>query len=450
MTTTNVVVVILIIIIVILVCVIIYLLSKNTNQTIESKKNLLELQLLYENKDYSTFEKKAKIFKNTNKEVNYNLANMYYHLKKSEKGKKAWNRYVLLGGNKLFPREHLKFFLSPLIRKKKYEVKPNNYKEKFYNSSPSLLYNKYNKNWLYNIRYVNYYPTNEFGNFIVNHPKDELHTHNVLSILPSTITIVDGCGGGGCDDKIFDKIKISTEIKDKYFINKECRFKSLEDMRIFALQDNNTLLFFATCLQTNMLNVPQICYGKIKLHDKTVGPTVTELYPMRIQKDPSIWEKNWLPFINGDKVNFIYQWEPLTIGCIDINPNSISSDNSLTGITLQYYELKLTYPKKIRNYTFENFRGSSPPIKYKNGFLCVVHIAIDSCERNRIYYHRLIWLTEKEIRVGDPFYFNNVAIEFNLSISILNNICYITNSDNDHTSIINEVDLQTVDHYLGF
>jgi hypothetical protein len=242
--------------------------------------------------------------------------------------------------------------------------------------------------------------------------------------------------------KKYTKIKISEEIKNRYFINKKAHAKSLEDMRIFAVQPSGDILFFATCLETNIEGIPQICYGKIKLNDEIA--LIDELYPMRVDKNISIWEKNWLPYINKNKINFVYQWEPFTIGVIDINPNENIE------IDIKYYEPKLIYPKQLRNYSLDKFRGSSPPIRYKNGFLCVVHSVIDTCEKIRVYYHRLVWFTKKELRIGDPFYFNNVAIEFNLSISILNNICYITNSDNDNTSMINELNLQTVDNYLHF
>lgn len=213
----------------------------------------------------------------------------------------------------------------------------------------------------------------------------------------------------------------------------------LEDMRLFYFR--NKLCFSCTSLEYNHKNIPQICYGEIEISNNKA--TVTKLIPLQYREFIK-YEKNWLPFVvnnnNNDNNNnkehllFIYSWDPFII--LEFNP-----DTNILSTKLE---------KQISDYDLREFRGSAPPIPYKDGYLTTIHYVTK--EFPRTYYHRFIYVSKdfETIKISKGFYFKNTDIEFNLSLCHSNYGLLVTSSFRDNSSEINIVDYDTVDEYINY
>lgn len=133
-------------------------------------------------------------------------------------------------------------------------------------------------------------------------------------------------------------------------------------------------------------------------------------------------EKNWMPFINDDKMHIIYMMHPFIL--YQIQPD---------GTMILVKEVVLS------NLNMKNFRGSAGPIKYNHGWLATVHQVV-----SMHYIHRFVWFDEDftKIKISRPFYFERKGIEFNpgmalheegivLSYSVLDNNskCIVISND---------------------
>jgi hypothetical protein len=132
--------------------------------------------------------------------------------------------------------------------------------------------------------------------------------------------------------------------------------KGLEDLRLF--QSNGKLKFNATSVREYLQNKVGVIYG-----DYNKDGTYSNVKFTETAKD---CEKNWLPVSNTNMS--IYGWRPFTL----IND---------TGEIVKQVQ---TPP------LFSLFRGSAPPIRYKDNWLCLVHF-VEYC-KPRIYYHCFIEL----------------------------------------------------------
>ena len=241
-------------------------------------------------------------------------------------------------------------------------------------------------------------------------------------------------------DKNF-KLLDSVELKDKSGLKLyKGKIHGIEDVRLFG--ENK---FFCSYPEANETKIYKIYYGE---YDK--DGTVRSLTPINFT---NVNEKNWLPFIDNGKVYFIYGWSPLTVYRLDgttpveiyrlsdKNPIKIYRPKDKT--TAAFVKTnKLTTPLHR-----SELRGSSPPIPYKKGWLCSVHFVL---KRPTRYYHRFVWFSREfdKIKIGKPFYFEKVGIEFNLSICDSGNDILVGYSVNDCSGIIASVDYKTIEDSL--
>jgi hypothetical protein len=102
-------------------------------------------------------------------------------------------------------------------------------------------------------------------------------------------------------------------------------------------------------------------------------------------------EKNWMPRITEDALEFIYSCDPLRL--IDDQARMVSKTNSPI--------------------MAEGFRGGSQAIAFDGGWLALVH-EVRVRDSRRQYRHRFIWLdeTNRLRRVSRPFFFHEQGVEF--------------------------------------
>jgi hypothetical protein len=112
-------------------------------------------------------------------------------------------------------------------------------------------------------------------------------------------------------------------------------------------------------------------------------------------------QKNWVPFSENGKLFAIYSHHPLIILELNIE----------TGKEKVILE-------KFSNYDLSPIRGSSVPVKYKDEWYMVVHEVVEKDTRK--YYHRILKYSKTWdlVEISLPFFFQNLFVEFSLSVMI--------------------------------
>ena len=137
---------------------------------------------------------------------------------------------------------------------------------------------------------------------------------------------------------------------------------------------------------------------------------------------PTQCEKNWIyvsdRHLTSDKakgrMNFIYGWNPLTIGAINDNDT---------------LDIHTTYETPA---FFQRFRGSSALVEYQGKLYAVVHLVRYSTPR--AYYHSLVQFNRDTLKpeaYSAPFSFCEPKIEYCLGLEIQNGNAYFFFSRND-------------------
>jgi hypothetical protein len=213
-----------------------------------------------------------------------------------------------------------------------------------------------------NVRYINYWIEN--GDYFTKNGVP-VQTHNAYINLETNEVV----------SKMDD---LSIKLK-RY----ETNVKGLEDVRLF--NNNNSIKFTATSVREYEKDCIRVITG-----DYCKNGNYENLKVLKTPMNNSC-EKNWLPIENTN--TFIYGWYPYTI--IDNESNVLKVIN--------------TPP------LFKLFRGSASPVRYNDGWICLVHFVEYS--KPRIYYHCFIKLDEQFIpqQLSLPFTFKSNSIEYCLS-----------------------------------
>jgi hypothetical protein len=324
---------------------------------------------------------------------------------------------------------NMKWYKNILIPTKKYSfddtINVKLYDEKIvFNSSSSCLIKNNNSNntnakYLMNIRYVNYYIT-ENGNYI--NCEKNIITANKYVELDSEFNIIKS--------KHFDIV-----FDNRLYIG-------VEDVRIISDVETNKLKFMGTGYHKN--NFLGIMIGDYDIDNN-------ELAVNEVLQDQHVseCEKNWVFVEYNNATHIIYKWYPLQICKLDENTNM----------------LQFIVDKEMPNY-FSKMRGSSNGFKYvkesinKNGnipisyeeieFWFVQHIV--SYEAPRQYYHIISVFDEKMnlLRYSAPFKFENESIEYSLSIVVEDDRVLINYSNWDRTTRIAVYDKDYIDSLLKY
>lgn len=174
-------------------------------------------------------------------------------------------------------------------------------------------------------------------------------------------------------------------------IKKTCKYGGDEDFRIMCWNGE----FHVNFTRTNAV-LQDIVRGVNE------GPMLTGMLSLDLDlinvkqiKTSQKVEKNWQP-IEGIPHKFVYSYKPFAI--IDTEANSITEHSNNFDI---------------------NYRGSSCVIKYKDGYLTLVHYK-DQATSN--YYHKFVMFDKnlKLIKMSAPFKFFGVNIEFSAH-AVVNN-----------------------------
>jgi hypothetical protein len=196
--------------------------------------------------------------------------------------------------------------------------------------------------------------------------------------------------------------------------------EGFDDLRII-----NEEYFICSHGNLNTNRIIDQCLGK---YDE--NGNVTSLIKL---EGPNKWrhEKNWLAFMDNDEIYVIYTIHPFVLYKI----------NKETGEMLKIKEVLLT------NKNLYNFRGSAPPIKYKNGWLCTIH---QVCSKPLTYFHRFVWFDKlfEQIIYSKPYYFDTIGIEFNTGIAHHEKGVILSHSVKDNNARLIIVDYNIINQFL--
>jgi len=244
---------------------------------------------------------------------------------------------------------------------------------KFISSTPAIV--ELNNEYIINIRYVTY----------INENYDPDHSYSLNKIVKLDKTFV-----------VKKEYFFDYNFKNKY------KYNGLEDIKLF--NDNGILHYIGCIFHDN-----KACITSDLFNNK---------YNLNIIKtnfdNHDQWEKNWCHFKNGEKLNLIYKWHPLTV--CEINNN------------------KLDILKEIETPSFfGNLRGSTNGITYNDSIWFIAHLN----EKGDYYHIILVFDLDMNLKKHSDFFkFEDFRVEFCLGLVLEENKGIISYSTNDNTSKI--------------
>lgn len=162
-----------------------------------------------------------------------------------------------------------------------------------------------------------------------------------------------------------------------------------EDLRLFSWRGS---FWGISCVRE--LNPEGWCEQVIGRLERDVQGTYRLSDWRRLQPDgPRSHQKNWMPQVAGDTLQFVYLCDPTRI--LDTEARTVRE----------------SVPKISANY----FRGGSQLIPFDGGWLALIHeVQWREAERKRYYFHRFVLFDSSlEIKgVSRPFYFVRKGVEF--------------------------------------
>jgi hypothetical protein len=293
----------------------------------------------------------------------------------------------------------------------------NNENIKFTSSSSCLMSNASNNGYQMNIRYVNYYITDD-GSYL-NCDKHIISVNKYVEF-----------------DSSFN-IKKEKWIELK-FDNR--RYIGVEDIRIFNDVETNDLLYIGTGYHQNeQIGIVSGNYDNENL--KLAGSEIKQDF------NNSDCEKNWVFVDFNNATHIVYDWNPLNICKINKENNKLEK-----------------VAKRETPAIFSRVRGSTNGFKYtskseksNNGNIIedyeiwfVNHIV--SYETPRHYYH-IISVFDSEmnlLRYSAPFKFEGDPIEYCLSIVVEEERVLINYSTWDRTTRIGVYDKKYIDSIIQY
>ena len=304
----------------------------------------------------------------------------------------------------------------------------NNDKTKFYSSSSCLIQNPNNNGYLMNIRYVNYYITE--NGYYLNCDK-HIITANKFIELDKDLKNVN--------EKFFD-----INFEDRRYIG-------IEDIRIFYNSNenvndsqNNKIKFIGTGYHKN--NSIGIVQGEYNLNN-----SILESRELTCGFNNSNCEKNWVYTNYNGSTHIIYKWNPLQICKVDEETNKLnlieSKDMPKIFSHVRGSSCGFNYIKKL-NLSGINDNISININETEIWFVC--HIV--SYETPRHYYHIIAVFDEKMdlLRYSAPFKFEDVCIEYCLSIVVEDERVLINYSGWDRTTRIGVYDKKYIDSIVKY
>jgi len=273
----------------------------------------------------------------------------------------------------------------------------------FTSSSSCMIQHANKKDYILNIRYVNYHITDQ-GSYL-NCDK-HIITINKYAELDDEFKFIK--------EKMFD-----AQVVDRRYIG-------VEDVKIFNDIATNKLAFIGTGFHNN--NKIGIVTGEYDVNQNSL--VANELTTDLSNSD---CEKNWV-FVDFKKeTHIVYKWNPLQICKLDKSSNKI----------------KLVETRELPR-IFNHVRGSSSGFKYNTSdttseIWFVVHLV--SHEEPRHYYHMTaVFDTDMQLlRYSAPFKFDTEPIEYCLSLIVEDERVLMNYSTWDRTTRIGIYDKKYID-----
>jgi hypothetical protein len=202
-------------------------------------------------------------------------------------------------------------------------------------------------------------------------------------------------------------IRSSKEIKVLVPKKREARVQDLEDVRFFG--DTYAL---GTTYEYGDYDHP--CQVLCTFNN---DKDIISIVPLKYKDN--VCQKNWCPFMHDGKMLCIYSYEPFVI--LEINPE--------TGACSEYL-------RKEQPIFLDKMRGSTSPVRIGDAYYQLVHIVY--FKETRKYVHRMLQydLSFTVQKVSDPFFFDELAIEYSIGLGYDGKHMYIHYSTMDNKSTI--------------
>lgn len=308
--------------------------------------------------------------------------------------------------------KNLIFYLNPLKKYighfDNYQLFVNKTKENHNICNPSII--KHLNDLILNIREVSY--DFDIEKNIYTYDKT-IDTYNHLIYNPKFES-----------GKVLENDNVLTLDDKNIILNPNEYITGFEDLRLISF--NNKLYGLCTSIITNLeKNMNEMILFEINENK------INNVLRLHGHGD-GICQKNWMPFVKNNKINFIYSMDPFVV----LEPNMT---NGLCSVVVN---------KKF-NYNFSNYRGSSQPIEFDNGLLFIIHtvLFIDS---KRKYTHRFVHIDNeyKNIKVSPLFYFIKKTIEFVAGMTEMNGKLLITYGFEDKLAYLASVESNKIRNIL--
>lgn len=162
-----------------------------------------------------------------------------------------------------------------------------------------------------------------------------------------------------------------------------------EDLRLFAWQG---VLWGSACVRE--FTAEAWC-EQVLARIEPVDSATCRLTNWRVMtpEGPRTHEKNWMPQVDGDRLQFVYLCDPTRV--VDDQGRTVSED--------------------IPAVAAPRFRGGSQLIAFDDGWLALIHeVQWRPSESRRFYHHRFVWFDRMNRlrKVSRPFFFDRKGVEF--------------------------------------
>jgi len=165
--------------------------------------------------------------------------------------------------------------------------------------------------------------------------------------------------------------------------------KGFEDLRLFAWRGE------LWCSSNVREMTPEGWCEQVLARIDAAAPGPCRLSDWRVLRPdgPRLHEKNWMPLVAGERLRFVYLCDPTRV---------VDEQGRTTVETIPPIKAEL-------------FRGGSQAVSFDDGWLALIHEAMERTSgRSRYYQHRFVWLDEANVlrRVSRAFFFNKKGVEF--------------------------------------